>query len=131
MRNSEQGVLSPVGAWQSSVTFPNGMVQQSLIQYSQDGNVTEANTRFASRLTGIGLWRQTGEHTFEAFFEKFLFEVGEESPKVWVRVVCNATLNETGDAYEGEAKGIFMNMDRKILNSIPCKAKAARLDWSV
>ncbi|HEY7417572.1 MAG TPA: hypothetical protein VH593_20480, partial [Ktedonobacteraceae bacterium] len=104
MGNSEQGVFNPVGIWQSSITFPNGTVQRSLIQYSQEGNVTEASTRFASRLTGIGMWRQTGDRTFEAFFEKFLFEVGEEAPKVWVRVAYNVTFNEAGDAYEGEAK---------------------------
>jgi hypothetical protein len=131
MSNSEQGVLSPVGIWQSSITFPNGTVQRSLVQYSQDGNVTEASTRYASRLTGIGLWRQTGDRTIEAFFEKFLFEVGEESPKIWVRVAYNVTLNETGDAYEGEATGIFMNMDRQVINSVPTKVKAARLGWSV
>jgi len=131
MSNSEQDVFSPVGVWQSSITFPNGSVQRSLVQYSQDGNVTEASTRFASRLTGLGLWRRTGDRTFEGFFEKFLFEVGEEAPKVWVRVAYNVTMNETGDAYEGEAKGIFMSMDRKVTSSVPTKVKAERLGWSV
>lgn len=115
MSNSEQSVLNPVGVWQSSITFPNDTVQRSF----QEGNVTEASTRFASRLTGLGLWRRTGDRTFEAFFEKFLFGVGEESSKVWVRVAYNIMFNETGDAYEGEAKDIFIDMDRRVINSVP------------
>ncbi|MBV9230724.1 MAG: hypothetical protein JOZ18_15550 [Chloroflexi bacterium] len=131
MNDLEQSRHSPVGAWHSSITFPDGTVQRSLVLYSQEGNVTETSTRFPARLVGIGLWRRTGDRTFEAFFEKFLFSKGEETPKVWVRVACSMTLNETGDEYTGEAKGIFMTMEREVVNTVPTRVKASRLGWSV
>ncbi len=131
MSTSEQTMQSPVGAWYSSITFPDGTVQRSLVQYSQEGNVTETSTRFPARFLGIGLWKQTGNRTFEAFFEKFLFSKGEETPKVCVRVAYTGTLNETGDEYVGEAKGIFMTMEREVVNTTPTRVQATRLGWSL
>jgi hypothetical protein len=73
----------------------------------------------------------TGKRTIEAFFEKFLFARGEEMPKVRVRVAYTVTLDETGNEYAGEARGIFMTMDREVVNTVPTRVKATRLSWSI
>lgn len=121
----------PVGAWYSTITFPDGAVERSILLYGQDGNVTESSTRYPTRLAGIGQWRPTADGQFEAFFEKFAFPISQQKPNAWVRVEFSATLNDTASEYTADARGVFMTLDREVHGTLPTTVTARRLPWTV
>lgn len=121
----------PVGAWYSSITFPDAAVERSIIMYGRGGSVTESSTRYPTRLAGIGQWRSVEDGRFEGFFEKFAFAVEQQKPTALVRVEFTAILNDTATEYTGDARGVFMTMDREVRNAIPTTVVARRLPWTL
>lgn len=121
----------PVGVWYSTIVFPDGHAEHSILRYSADGGIAESSTRYPTWLNGIGEWHPTGAGCFAGYFEKFAFPAGQTTAAAWVRVEFEAALNDAETEYTADARGLFMDLDRDVKHMVPTTVTARRVPWKL
>lgn len=123
---TEEGCTNqgPHGAWAVTVTFPDGRNEPELLSLTADGIVTETNANPVSGI-GVGVWKDTGARSFAYAFREQLIDasgayIGE------VRVAVEATLDVTGDTFEGRGEGAGFDSDGQEIFRNPTTVHATR-----
>jgi len=114
----------PHGAWAVTVTFPDGHADLELLSLTADGIVTETNAHPGTSI-GVGVWTHTGERSFAYALREQLFDasgayVGE------VRVRAEATLDATGDTFDGRGEGVEVDPTGREIFRNPTTVRATR-----
>ncbi len=118
----------PVGIWYSTIVFADGHAEHSIVRYSADGGLAETSTRYPTRLGGIGEWRPAGTGRFAGYFREIRYP-GRPDHAAGLGARRVRSCAERSRNYTADARGIFMDLDRDVLHTVPTAVTARRMPW--
>ena len=111
--------LSPIGAWNLIVTFPDGSQSPSSLRFTPDGTVINYTPG-----PGIGTWSMISSNQFQYQFVEQIFD-SQGNQIGYVDVQQQATLSANGNTYTASGQGTVHAMDGTVLAVNPTKTQAA------
>ena len=101
--------LSPIGAWNLIVTFPDGSQSPSSLKFYKDGTMINYTPG-----PGTGTWTMTSSNQFQYQFEEQIDNtLGIQTAYVDVQQL--ATLSANGNTYTASGQGTVHAMDGTLL----------------
>jgi hypothetical protein len=132
-QTSDPEVSGLVGTWRAQITARNCETGQELLtlsnylSFAQGGTVivmSPANP--SAQSPSLGFWQQTGENTYHAMFEAYVFD----ADGAWIqthRVTRDFEIGEDPDAWSGDATAESFDRDGNLVLSLCASAIGQRM----